>query len=258
MKAMGAWDNDLCPCCKLVPEESTTHLFLCPETSMSDKRNKLFGDIIKWLPEVDTDPLITDIITAFWHNKPLQLGVDTPYMYRQQYSKMIELGVQSMWRGFIPGGLVDIQHYYYKQIGSRRSGKRWGEQLIGQMLQATLNLWLQRNSMVHCKDTNDLDGMDMVQLEEAVETQLIIGEGDVDEGDRYLFQITIHDIMAKSIEEIRGWLCSVLIARGDLEGAEKESSLLRGEHTHKRPRLSASQQRQYLHWRYVSLMPHTT
>ena len=188
----------------------------------------------------------------------LALDPDTPYMYRQQYDMMLELGVQSMWRGFIPCGLTDIQQFHYKQIGSRRSGKRWGEQLIGHMLRATLNLWLHRNSMVHCKNEQEVDGMDMVQLQEAIETQLLIGDDNINASDKYLFATTVQDIMSKGIEEIRGWLCNVLVARGDWEGVLEESTKLRGEFTHKRPRLSAAQQRQYLHWRYVSLSPVTT
>ena len=58
--------------------------------------------------------------------------------------------------------------------------------------------------MVHCKDGNGIDGMDLVQLEEVVDTQLQIGRGTVVREDQYLFDFTVHDIMAKNIEEICG------------------------------------------------------
>ena len=54
-------------------------------------------------------------------------------------------------------------------------------------------------------------------------------------------------------ELIRGWLCEIMIARGDLASARLESLRDRGEITHVIPTLTATEQRSYLDWRKVCL-----
>ena len=110
MKMMGYWKDDLCPCCKKVPETSTTHLFLCDNLSITSTRNSEFQKILQWLHKVDTDPTLIHIISSFWHGKQPDLSADEPYIYRLIYESMQEMGVASMWMGLIPKKLCTQQH----------------------------------------------------------------------------------------------------------------------------------------------------
>ena len=65
MKQMKLWDNNLCSRCKLVPERSTTHLFIYPHPNMSPNRDQSFHQILDWLEDVDTDPSLLELITLF-------------------------------------------------------------------------------------------------------------------------------------------------------------------------------------------------
>ena len=93
---MGFWDNDLCPCCKKVPELSTTHLFLCDDPSITKTRNSEFDDILIWLAKVDTDPILRELITTFWYGSPYTIDSEASYIYREVYSALKEMGVASM------------------------------------------------------------------------------------------------------------------------------------------------------------------
>ena len=55
-----------------------------------------------------------------------------------------------------------------------------------------------------------------------------------------------YKIKDESLESIRGWLCSIKIARGDFEGAQLESVKDRGVKEHKQPSLSVREMNKYL------------
>ena len=122
MKLFGLWKDDLCPCCCLVPEKSTTHLFLCPEPSITQRRNKLFNEILQWMDEVDTCPHILHMISKFWYGEQVQLE-EAPFIFRKIYNTLQEIGVQYMWMGILPLHLIKQQQLHYQLIGSRRTGQ---------------------------------------------------------------------------------------------------------------------------------------
>ena len=71
--------------------------------------------------------------------------------------------------------------------------------------------------------------------------------------DHYLMDTSMDDLLEENVEGIRGWLCSVLIARGDMNAAREESTADRGILSHTLPRLTAGQQQELLDWRRVTL-----
>ena len=158
MKKMGYWKDDLCPCCKQVAETCTTHLFLCQDNSIATLREKEFRDILQWLQTVETSPTLIHIITSFWHGKHPNLKIDDSWTYRTVYTTMRELGVSGMWRGLLPINTVELQHQYYKLIGSRKCGSKWATEFVGRMLRATHRLWLQRNQILHARTEAGIKG----------------------------------------------------------------------------------------------------
>ena len=60
-------------------------------------------------------------------------------------------------------------------------------------------------------------------------------------------------IKEESLESIRGWLCSIKIARGDFERAQLESMKDRGVEEHTQPNLSVREMNKYLDWRKIHL-----
>ena len=60
------------------------------------------------------------------------------------YNTLRDIGLHQMWLGFLPVGMVEYQESYYQQIGSRKSSKKWGLDLVQKMLRATHDLWMEK------------------------------------------------------------------------------------------------------------------
>ena len=253
MKVMGLWENDLCPCCKKVPERSTIHLYMCDHPVMLSTKEKGFKAILEWMEEVNTAPQLKELIEAFWKGRCPIMDPQEPMVYRKIYSTMREMGVAFMWMGLMPRQMVDIQTQYYQLIGSRRSGQCWGKDLVGKMLRVTLQLWLERNNLLHLQNQQGIKGLHLVELRSLVETQFTLGKGGMEEEDRYLLEMDKELLLDSPEDRIRGWLCSVLIARGEHEAARMEGRMDRGNRTHALPQLTAAQQEEYLDWRKVRI-----
>ena len=206
-----------------------------------------------WLEKVDTSPTLLHIIQSFWHGKPPAMDADDWWVYRSLYNTMRELGVSGMWMGLLPLNLVHLQDQYYNMIRSRRNGAKWAVDFVGCMLRATHKLWLQRNNLLHARTEAGLKGYTLIDLTSLVQDQYTIGVKLMSVEDHYLMDVPISDLLNGSVENIRGWLCSVLIARGDLEAAQRESIDDRGVLSHQLPRLTAGQTQALLDWRRVCL-----
>ena len=211
------------------------------------------GKVIVLVESVDTCPILQYIITSFWKGQAILLDPDTPMVYGKIIQILNEIGVDSMWKGLLPIGLVELQGHHYHTIGSRRSAKRWGSTLVGKMLRATLQLWLHRNSLLHATDANGLHGMDHIHLRDAIQKQLHLGVEDVASEDHYLFEVNIHDLLCEPVDYIRGWYCDMLIARGDYQGAREEGQRSRNDTVPNVAPLSKRQKRDYTNWRNICI-----
>ena len=117
MERTGLWHNSLCPCCQLVPESSTSHLYLCPSPTIATLREKLYKDILMWLKEVNTEPSLLHLITSLWYARQPDLPTMQSPQLRKIWCTLVDIGTQSMWKGFIPNGMCDLQHEHYKLTG---------------------------------------------------------------------------------------------------------------------------------------------
>ena len=113
-------------------------------------------------------------------------------------------------------------------MGIKSSGNKWGTELINKVLRVTLNLWLERNEIVHAHTKEGIKGMELISLHSAVKEELEKERVGLQPDDYYLLDKDAEKIKEESLESIRGWLCSIKIARGDFEGAQLESLKDRG------------------------------
>ena len=253
MHRMKLWDTNLCPCCQVVPEYSTSHLYLCPHAKIASTREQLYKDILQWLKTVDTEPVILHLITSLWYGKQPNLPSIQSTKLRKMWNTLVDIGTQSMWKGLLPKDMCSIQHDHYKLIGSRRTGMKWGTELTGKLLRASLNLWLERCAIVHAQTADGIKGMERIALDSEIRKEKRINLHDMNHDDYYLLSIPLDKLLQEPVEVQRGWLCSVKIARGDLAGARLESLKDRSGLNHKQPSLSASEKQRYNDWRNVRL-----
>mmetsp|Transcript_9156 Transcript_9156/g.9268 ORF Transcript_9156/g.9268 Transcript_9156/m.9268 type:complete len:127 (-) Transcript_9156:554-934(-) len=126
MKQMKLWDNDLCPCYQQVTESTTMHLYLCPHPTVASTREKYFHSILAWLDTVHTDPSLLEILTSFWHGENLILDQDCPQSLKNMYTTLKDIGLNQIWLGLLPVGMIEYQANYSQQIGSKKSAKNGG------------------------------------------------------------------------------------------------------------------------------------
>ena len=95
--------------------------------------------------------------------------------------------------------------------------------------------------------------MHLAALYSAVEEELDKGLRGLQPADFYLMETNIHRLRRDPIESVRGWLCSIKIARGDMDGARLESVKDRGIQSHHQPALTGREMNKYLDWRRIKL-----
>ena len=78
----------------------------------------------------------------------------------------------------------------------------------------------------------------MISTQTAVENQLALGHENQDVDDHYLLENYVESLMSEPAEIIRGWLCEILIARGDFASARLEFLCDRGDILHVVPPLT--------------------
>ena len=151
--------------------------------------------------------------------------------------------------------MVDFQQQYYLQQGSRRTGKQWGVTFVSRMIRETHGLWMERNNILHLRTANGVRGLCLISMRTAVEQQLALGHDNLDEDDYYLLDFELESLLKEPETMIRGWLCEILIARGDFASARLECLRDRGDLSHVMPTLTDAEMRIYLDWRNVQLRP---
>ena len=253
MKRIKLWNSDLCPCCRQVPENSTTHLFLCPHPLIVARRDSSFKAILTWMADTHTDPGILHLVSSLWYARHPSFTSDDPQYLVDMWNVLQDIGTQSMWMGLIPVIMTQKQNDYFCSMGLKKSGSKWAKQLIGKCLRATLQLWLQRNEILHLQTEEGVNGMHLQALYTAVEEELDRGLEGLQHTDFHLLQTNIHRLRLQPIESIRGWLCSVKIARNDFDGARQESVRDRGWSSHQQPTLTPREMNGFLDWRRVRL-----
>ena len=149
--------------------------------------------------------------------------------------------------------MIAIQQQYYNYIGSRQKARRWGVIFVGKMLRATHALWMERNNLLHMRTLQGIHGLQLICLDRAITTQFELGYENLNQEDHYLLDRDKATLLQQPIDVVRGWLCEILIARGDFATARLECLRDRGEVTHCLPSLTAVEMRKYCDWRQVCL-----
>ena len=98
---------------------------------MSEAHDKSFHKILDWLEEVNTNPLLLELLTSFWHGEEIVMDTDFPPMLQSIYQTIRDIGLHQTCQGFLSVGMVNFQQQYYQQIGGKRTGKQWGVSFCG-------------------------------------------------------------------------------------------------------------------------------
>lgn len=139
-----------------------------------------------------------------------------------------EIYLHQMCLGFLPIGMVEFQKSYYQQIGSSKSTKNWGLDIVQKMLRANDGLRMERKNLLNLRAANAVRGLNNISLQTAVSQQHNIGREDLEEEEFYLLENRKDELMEEHMEMIRAWRCEIMIARGNLDSSSLESIRYRG------------------------------
>ena len=158
MKRMKLWHSDICPCCQVIPENTTSHLYICPHSLITSKRELLFKELLQWMEEVNIEPSLYHLLYSLWYGKQPIFNEDETIELIKVWNVLQEIGTASTWMKILPTNLCSIQNRYYNMMGIKSSNKKWGTELINKVLRVTLQLWLQRNEIIHAQTKKVLKG----------------------------------------------------------------------------------------------------
>ena len=123
------------------------------------------------------------------------------------------------------------------------------------MIRTTHGRWVEHNNILHLRTANGVRGLCLISMRTAVEQQLALGYNNLNTDDHYLLDFELESLLKEPETMIRGWLCEILIARGDFATARLECLRDRGDFSHVTLTLTDAEMRQYLDWRNVQLRP---
>jgi hypothetical protein len=115
--------------------------------------------------------------------------------------------------GMISRELVELQKYAIIESESRMSVDTWAKGLVIKLLEITHGQWLYRNVVVHDKTTGDLVSRRKEEIRDALEEQLVLGEEELAEEDRFLLEINLDDLDHSTGEEQTYWLLALQAAK---------------------------------------------
>ena len=115
--------------------------------------------------------------------------------------------------GMISRELVELQKYALIESESRMSVETWAKGLVIKLLEITHGQWLYRNVVVHDKTTGDLASRRKEEIRDALEEQLVRGEEELAEEDRFLLEINLDDLDHSTGEEQTYWLLALQAAK---------------------------------------------
>jgi hypothetical protein len=115
------WPNSNCPRCQ-APEESTTHVWLCPDPEANFLWEKSLRQLKNWMLTQRTPVLLAQIICerlSAWRSNTIPTLKATPY---SQLVKVLKLQDAMGWQSFFEGtpalGWSRYMDLHYNSIGS--------------------------------------------------------------------------------------------------------------------------------------------
>jgi hypothetical protein len=195
-----------CPRCNSWGEDKL-HVLTCWDARAKliwDRQMEMFTQLLtqeRTCPEI-TDYLLTGL--EEFRNHP-----NTPIGATSSWTRELRsIGWINVVTGFLGKQLILKQSYYYKNMGSRKTGIRWGSKIILQLWGMIHKMWLGRNDVLHRKDIiNSISGQCLLDIK--LEREYDAGYEDLPRVVHKWFQQSKEQLMARSIEYKKGWLLIV-------------------------------------------------
>ena len=131
------------------------------------------------------------------------------------------IGKVNVAQGLLPTVCTEIQANFCG--GKPRKGQAWAKEAVRRLVNAAHGLWGRRNAISRAEGPFGLPKGAGKGLERKIREQFHLGYAGLDPHSSFLLEEDVEDILRSDVQVARGWLSSILIARGRLEEAEEEA-----------------------------------
>lgn len=207
-------DSDKCPRCG--QEETTTHVWLCPNPAAIRRWTTATALLKKDMRRMKTAPPIIDAICKRLRQWRCNLPLEAIPTTLPRLREALELQDLIGWDHFLEGALVthwqEAQASYLTRIGSRRTSLRWISALIRKLWDVAWDQWDHRNHVLH--ETENVvthDERETTALQ--IRREFLTGKGLLPASASPLFYGTVERILNKTIPRQQQWLKYVHEAR---------------------------------------------
>jgi len=206
-----------CPICGSI-DEHTTHVLTCRDIKVIDLRSSLIEELNVWLCTVNTHPdLHIYIISSIeqWLKYPdsdCYNFLDNDDTISHAFLCQNKLGIYALLLGFISKHIIMVQQAYYSSLSSKKSGIRWGSNLIPRMWNIIYQHWCHRNDILHeTEATNNLSGLDMLKL--SIEREHREGASELPNVYLSYFTIPLPLLILKPTQYLKRWFLVIRSGR---------------------------------------------
>lgn len=195
-----------CPRCNAWGEDRL-HVLTCWDARAKLIWNCQMDNFKQFLTQENTCPEITNYLLSGLTN--FRNHPNTSVEAHSQWQREINsIGWLNVVTGFLGNHLISKQSYYYKNMGSRKTGIRWGSKLILQLWGMIYKMWLGRSDVLHRKDIiKNISGQCLLDIE--IEREYEAGYEELPTVVHKWFQQSKEQLLARSIEYKKGWLLIV-------------------------------------------------
>ena len=172
---------------------------------------------MEWLEEANSAPEIVQMFSWVLNTGPgAQMAVGNAAL---QAARVI--GKINVVQGLLPRVCIEIQADFCG--GKPRKGLAWAKEAVRRLVNAAHGLWGRRNAVSRAEGPFVLPKGAGRGLERKIREQFHLGYAGLDSQSHFLLEEDVEDILKSDAQVARGWLSSVLIARGLLEEADEEA-----------------------------------
>ena len=214
-----ARDKNTCPRCGC-EQENTLHVLRCPDRKSQKHWKRQIRKLTKWMEGNNTKPEVIENLKITLRNFNREDNFENfiPGGLGQRTKECFKAQAKIGWTGFMEGLMspkwIEIQDDFYKEIKSRRSGRRWAVELSKQLWKTIFEMWDHRNSaLFENGKVDELSGIDKVKS--AVARELRIGVGNLDRSFEPYFQISTQSFKKMKSISLRRWFSMIRQARED-------------------------------------------
>ena len=207
-----------CPFCKY-PKETTTHVIKCQHVAPTEKWKELLKEYDATLARLHTNYYLRKaIIYDIWDWRQNRIKARPTLLYADNELQDAVMEQRSLgWKVFLEGlistKIIEYQRNFHLQSDRYDKAFTWPTKVIKAGWKLITAMWDYRNDALHQTPTiEDMEGIEVIN--KVIKQERNIGLSDLPMLEfSHLFRISEEELMKKSTEGKKDWLCTVKMAR---------------------------------------------